>query len=180
MPINIDRAKLNQPKSDVLKRISSFKAEQAKKTEQDINDFLKKAVVFVAQNYPNNTILASREAAMFWVKVLKLALIRGDLLFTFGADGQINALMMCRPVAIESFKPLDPFEFDDSGTVLMVDVGIIKSGFARSRILEALNELRPQCTHIAWVRQGDASTLAVVERNKFKLLGLISNKQRNN
>ena len=180
MPINIDRAKLKLPKSDVLKRISSFKAEQEKKTEQDMNDFLRRAVVFVAQNYPNNTILSSREAAMFWVKVLKMALVRGDLIWTFGADNQINALMMCRPVAIESFKPLDPFEFDDSGTVLMVDVGIIKSGFARSRILEALNELRPQCTHIAWVRQGDASTLAVVERNKFKSLGLISNKQRNN
>jgi hypothetical protein len=176
MPISIDPTKSAKPSNEALSKLSQLKKRQDSKHEKDLNNFLRLAIPYVAANYPGNTIERSREAAMLWIRVFKLGLIRGDVLWTFGADEKLNSLFLVRPVNIESFKPLDAFDVDDNGKLMLVDVGIITDQSARIPILKMLHEHRPNCTHVSWIRHGDASSMMVAERNKFNRLGLISSK----
>lgn len=164
-------------RSVALSRLSDFKSQQTKRSDTQLNDFLRIAIPYVAKNYPGNTIERSREAAMLWIRVFKLGLIRGDVLWSFDANNNLSSLFLVRPVLCDKLKPLDPFDVADNGTLLVIDVGIITDQSAREPVLDMLDVHRKnQCTHFAWVRQGDQNTLMVIERNKFKRMGVLSTK----
>lgn len=171
MPLNLN---LNNTKNETIAKLANFKKRQASSFEVELNDMVRKAVLFVAAHYPNNTIQQSREAAMFWIRAIKEALIRGDLLWTFNADGNLNSLFMVRSVNMDKFSVFDVFDVVDNGTLLMIDVGIVIDQSARSYVIETLEKHKQGCTHFAWIRNGDHNTLAVVERKHFGHIARLS------
>ena len=171
MPLNLN---LSTTKNEIASKLDNLKKRQTRSFEAELNDMVRKAVLFVATHYPNNTIQSSREAAMFWIRAIKLALIRGDLLWTFNADAQLNSLFMTRSVNFDKFSVFDVFDVDDNGTLLVIDVGIVADPSARTHVVDMLQKHKPKCTHFAWIRNGDHTTLAVTERNKFNSLARLS------
>lgn len=111
---------------------------------------------------------------MFWIRAIKEALIRGDLLWTFNADGNLNSLFMVRSVNMDKFSVFDVFNVVDDGTLLVIDVGIVADQSARTHVIEMFEKHKPGCTHFAWIRNGDHNTLAVVERKHFGKIARLS------